>query len=204
MITFIALLLTVLTFFIVVYPFLKERFQVQVAAPDDRKTELFSRRHTAYSMIKELEFDYQSGILSEDDYRELLTRYQDRAISILKDIDGAEKVTTDDDDIERQILAMRKRGPRIAAPVKAAAPDEDGEGAVDDDIEKQVRAMRRRGSRSAQAKGVEIEKEVEAGAGPAPLSSQGKGQFCPQCGTRHEAEDRFCAQCGTKLGRIEG
>jgi hypothetical protein len=62
-------------------------------------------------MLKELEFDYQSGILTEEDYRELEARYKKKAISILKDADALEK-GNESDDIEVEVRKLRRAGAR--------------------------------------------------------------------------------------------
>ena len=59
-------------------------------------------------MLKELEFEFQSGILTEGDYRELEARYKGRAISILKDIDNLGKETEVEEEIEKQVLELRQ------------------------------------------------------------------------------------------------
>ena len=91
MTVFIAILLAVLTFAFVVYPFLKRRSRSVESVGDEKLQELYSQRETTYSMLKELEFDFQSGMLTEEDYRDLEARYKGKAISILKDIDNLEK-----------------------------------------------------------------------------------------------------------------
>jgi hypothetical protein len=59
-------------------------------------------------MLKELEFDLQSGILSKEDYQELEARYKSKAISVLKGIDGLKEVGDVAADIERQVLELRR------------------------------------------------------------------------------------------------
>ena len=70
--------------------------------------ELQSRRDTTYSMLKELEFDQQSGILTEEDYRELETRYKRKAIAILRNIDGLESGAGVEEEIEKQVRELRQ------------------------------------------------------------------------------------------------
>src|SRR3989304_6338454 len=96
---FVALVLTVLTFALVAYPFFKQRSRLAASVEDETQRELYSKRDTTYSMLKELEFDFQSGILTEEDYRDLETRYKRKAISILRDIDGLERATETEDEI---------------------------------------------------------------------------------------------------------
>ncbi len=104
----IALVLAVLTFAFIVYPLLKRRLRSVAAVGDERLQELHSRRDTTYSMLKELEFDLQSGILTEEDYKALEARYKGKAISILKNIDGLEKGTEVEEIIEKQVLKLRR------------------------------------------------------------------------------------------------
>lgn len=51
--------------------------------------DLVSRRDAAYRAIKELDFEYQLGNLSESDYRGLRERYRREAAAILREMDVA-------------------------------------------------------------------------------------------------------------------
>jgi len=93
MTVFIALLLTISTFAFIVYPFLKRRSPSVESVGGEKLQELYSQRETTYSMLEEFEFEYQSGVLTEADYRDLEAKYKGKAISILKDIDSLEKGT---------------------------------------------------------------------------------------------------------------
>ncbi len=108
MTVFIALALTVLTFTFIVYPLFKRRSPSADSVEDEKLQELHSKRDTTYSMLKELEFDFQSGILTEEDYRELEARYKGKAISILRGIDDSKGSTEVEDEIERQVLELRR------------------------------------------------------------------------------------------------
>ena len=107
---FAALLLTLLTFAFVAYPLFRQRRRSTDAAADGKLGELLSKRDTAYSMLKELEFDLQSGILSKEDYQELEARYKGKAISVLKGIDGLKEDGDVAAAIERQVLELRRGG----------------------------------------------------------------------------------------------
>ena len=107
MTVFFSVALAVLTIAFVAYPFFKETAPAVDAAEDEKLKELQSRRDTAYSMLKELEFDFQSGILTEEDYRDLESRYKQKAISILKDIDNMEAGDDVEDEIEKQVRELR-------------------------------------------------------------------------------------------------
>jgi hypothetical protein len=108
MIIFVALLLTVSAFAFIVYPLFKQRTDSVDSAEDKEFQESLSKRDTTYSMLKELEFDFQSGILTEEDYRDLEARYKRKAISILKNIDDLEKGTEVGAEIEKQVLELRR------------------------------------------------------------------------------------------------
>ncbi len=113
-------LMLALTFIFIIYPFFKKNSGLSIAGAvaDDKLQALHSRRDTAYSMLKELEFDFQSGILTEEDYKDLEARYKGKAISILREIDSLAK----DDDIEdidiediieKQVMALRRSKERF-------------------------------------------------------------------------------------------
>jgi len=75
---------------------------------DEPLLELELRKESAYAALKELEFDYRTGKLSEEDYKELEEQYRYQAISLLKDIDRAEKGEDLSEKIEEEIRAIRK------------------------------------------------------------------------------------------------
>ena len=66
-------------------------------------------------MLKELEFDFQSGILTEEDYRDLEARYKRKAISILRDVDNLEKGTEVEAEIEKQVRELRQSKGRFCS-----------------------------------------------------------------------------------------
>ncbi len=108
MTVFVAVVLTVLTFAFVAYPLFKRRLRSVGSSQDEELQELHSKRDTTYSMLKELEFDRQSGILTDEDYHDLEARYKGKAISILRDIDGLGKSTEVEKEIEKQVLELRR------------------------------------------------------------------------------------------------
>ncbi len=119
MTVFIAILLTVLTFAFIIYPFFKQKLRPADSSENEKLRELHSKRDTTYSMLKELEFDFQSGILTEEDYQDLKARYKGKAISILRDIDDAGKDTEVDEEIEKQVLELRQKRGRLCPQCKA-------------------------------------------------------------------------------------
>jgi hypothetical protein len=108
MTVFVALVLAIVTFVFITYPLFKRRLRSVDAADDEKLRELHFKRDTTYSMLKELEFDLQAGILTKKDYQELERRYKGKAISILRGIDDSKKGTGVEDEIERQVLELRR------------------------------------------------------------------------------------------------
>lgn len=142
MTVFYALALTLAAFAFIAYPLFRHKTTRTSTSEDDKFRELHSRRDTTYTMLKDLEFDYQSGILAEDDYKDLESMYKRKAISILKDADSLENgPAVETDDIEKQVQKLRKG--------KSA-----GVAGVDVEIEQKVAKMRSApaGARRAQAR----------------------------------------------------
>ncbi len=106
----VAIGIAVLAFAFIAYPLFKQGSRKSPAKPveDEQLRELYSRRDVIYSAIKELEFDFKSGSLSAEDYRDLEASYKRKAISILKDIDDLGKGSKVEDEIERQVLELRQ------------------------------------------------------------------------------------------------
>ncbi len=125
MTVFVALVLAVLTFAFVTYPLFKRRLSSVDSIENRKLQELFSNRDTSYSMLKELEFDFQSGILTEEDYRDLEAKYKGKAISILKDIDNLEKDTNVEEEIEKQVLELRQSKGRFCPQCRARCQPDD-------------------------------------------------------------------------------
>jgi hypothetical protein len=182
-----ALILTVLCFIAVAVPFFRNRdnspgawsYEFDDSAPISG---------TGRTMVKQLESDYRTGILSEEDYRS-------RQIDFKATSSGPAPVKTEgasglDDEIEIRIAGLRGGG-------KAGA---------DDEIEEKVRQLRRSGKPEV---GDAIEEKVRklrrdtAISGKQPASTGGARQaktfYCPQCGAKRKAGDRFCARCGKQL-----
>ena len=80
-----------------------------------------------YRAIKEIDFDYGLGKLSEDDYSDLRKQYIYQAVEIVNKIEGLalEKNDTPEDSIEKEILNAR------------SSP-----GNVYDDIEEEIKSVR--------------------------------------------------------------
>ena len=52
---------------------------------------LLVQKEVAYTTLKDLDFDFKTGKLSDEDYQELKTQYEKEAIGILEKIDQLSK-----------------------------------------------------------------------------------------------------------------
>jgi len=133
---------------------------------------LVAQRDSTYDAIRDLDFDFQMGKLSQSDHDSLREKSKARAAQILKQIDelgGNGSHGETEAQIEAQVAQLRK--------------------AKTDDIEAQVAQLRR-------AKTNDIEAEV---ARVRAARSRPAGLRCAQCGMSYQAGDQFCAKCGNKL-----
>lgn len=97
---------------------------------------LIAQRDSAYAAIRDLDFDFQLGKLSESDYRTLRERYKARAASVLQQIDAVsgDVAASADARIEEEVTRRRA----------AKTPDEEV-------IEREVARLRAKVTRTRQA-----------------------------------------------------
>lgn len=81
--------ITLLIAFFVAIPMLQRspRFGFGKIGSNHRANDLVERKENIYAAIKEIEFDYQMGKLSEEDFKALRQQYKDEAVNLLKKID---------------------------------------------------------------------------------------------------------------------
>jgi hypothetical protein len=146
----------------------------RTAKADDAALTLEARRDSLYTQIKELDLDYATGKINDEDYTRLRTELVGQAAAVLKQIDTgvpAEQSSTvsGDDEVEALIAARRKT--RSTPTPKAAVS------AADAGIEAAIAARR---------------KSTVPVVEPAAFA-------CPKCGKPAGADDAFCAKCGAAL-----
>lgn len=91
MITFVEILIFISAMFFVGYPIFKRQEIKDKRQENKVLDELIHKKETAYIAIKDLEFDYRTGKLSQADYMELKDRYETEALQTLKEIDESGK-----------------------------------------------------------------------------------------------------------------
>jgi len=87
MIEIIGICLALLTGLYVAYPLLQKRQQKVSFASNHRAEEFEARKAEIYAAIKDIDFDFQMGKLSQEDYEQLRSQYKAEAVGLLKHID---------------------------------------------------------------------------------------------------------------------
>jgi hypothetical protein len=154
----------------IAYPLFTTSY-ANLAETSDALETLISQRDSSYDAIRDLDFDFQLGKLSQNDYAPLREKYKARAAETLKEIDalGGDGNSADTEaQIEAQVAQLRR--------------------AKNDSIEAEVAQLRR-------AKTDSVEVEI-ARVRAARKSSELR---CANCGTPYQTGDQFCAKCGNKL-----
>jgi hypothetical protein len=151
----IIIVLGVLAF--IAYPLFKtspeERTETPIALDG-----LLSQRDAAYDAIRDLDFDFQMGKLSESDYATMRERYRGRAAVALEQIDESSR-TSAGSLAEEQIAALR------AAKRVTVAPD--------DAIEREIALRRARKGATADSRCPNCGTPNTAG-----------DTFCAKCGNK--------------------
>ncbi len=171
----IAVLISAAAVAVVVWPLLK-RGPAPLLIEDDALTDLLHRKDAVLAAIKDTEFDYRVGKLSQEDYERIDSSLRRQAVGLLQQI---EKIAPEsarlDDDIEAAIAAQRQVEPERPAP---AAP---------------------------RTKAVVAPRPAAATASPAPAkngAATAPASFCTNCGGRVEAHHKFCASCGQPVAEV--
>jgi len=93
------------------YPLLKSKSIEKQAfhRKEDRESVLQQRKEEVYAAIKEMDFDYKMGKMSEEDYQELRTQYKGKAAEILKQLDTTNQPDDIEGAIEQEVQQLRKQ-----------------------------------------------------------------------------------------------
>jgi ribosomal protein L40E len=164
------------------------------AAVGRRRKELEREYFTLKRALKELELDYAMGKLSEQDYSDIRTRYRERAVRILRQLDQGESYRAQ---IERDLEARRAargqkpRRDKAAPEAKSEAKSEARPEAKADtrpELGPDARPAAEDDKRPADAGAAEARPEVPAAEKP-----------CAKCGARNDNDAVFCKKCGARL-----
>ncbi len=187
--------LVVVVLVVIAYP-LVNGARSDAASTPNALDSLIAQRDSAYDALRDLDFDFQMGKLSQGDYTALRDKYMGRAALALQQIDAALGADGAAARIEEEVARLRQLRAG-AARADRPAPPADG-----DDIERQVRRLRERklvpeaagADRHAPAhdtNGDDIEQEI--------VRLRSSKLRCPHCRASYQAGDQFCSKCGHKL-----
>ncbi len=82
------ILLTVLLLIVIPYFTGQQEDGNALVVQSYKQRELLRQKESAYTAIKELDFDYRMGKLSAEDHKALRAKYEQQAISFLKQLDA--------------------------------------------------------------------------------------------------------------------
>lgn len=137
---------------------------------DTRLADLLLQKDAIFSALSELDSDYAMGNLSSKDYSELRQRYEQKGVSVVRDIDELQKGRKEEmeAEIEQQVLALRHKRVPVVPGVGLNC-----------------------GNCGA---------EVDSGDNFCRQCGSAASLICSDCGAASEIEDRFCTECGARLG----
>lgn len=84
-------LLVALVLIIIGIPLFRQPVKEKTMSEGDEYHNLLYAKDAAFMAIKELDFDYETGKMGKEDYREIKKKYEGEAVAIMKQIDEAEK-----------------------------------------------------------------------------------------------------------------
>lgn len=171
----IAVLLGIGALILVGYPLFKRKLEPEGPFEDfvdDERQKLVSEKDSALSALKELDFDYQTGKLDDEDYHHLRDRYRAKALTLLKEVDETARAESFEKEIERGALTSREE--EVAEVVKTEGANK--------------LTCPYCGEKYSPGDKFCPECGTDLGA----LS-------CSTCGAEYEKGDKFCPSCGQAL-----
>ncbi|MFQ5834494.1 MAG: c-type cytochrome biogenesis protein CcmI [bacterium] len=98
----------------IIYPLIKRKNNTSKEnKANNEPQDLVLKKESVYASLKELEFDYQTGKLSREDYEGLRSQLESIAVSLLKKADrvkeGKGREKTIQEEIELEVLRLRKK-----------------------------------------------------------------------------------------------
>ena len=179
--TIIVLVISGITALFVALPFFLKAGRhgtegLENVAPDpvlERLKYLDTQKGSLFSAIRDMDFDYDLGKLTKEDFEELRKKYRIEAASVLKEIDDISKnsgLKTLERQIEDEIKTSRG--------TKSGYAREEGE------TEKEILRARKN--------------PFSAYTDSRNAVNYASGN-CATCGNQYGEEDLFCSKCGAKL-----
>ena len=108
----IAIILSIILLIYVIVPLTENKYKlafVPFMKTNNKTNNLQERKNELLGALKEIEFEFQMGKLSEQDYNDLKNDYQTNALKILKELDKKNNGKSEIDDIENEIMKYRSK-----------------------------------------------------------------------------------------------
>jgi cell division protein FtsB len=155
-------------------------------APLQQQTlaELEQRRNAIYTAIKDLELDFESNKISEDDYRQSRLRFTQQAAGILKQIDHLSQDM--DARLDEEIDALLAR-------FQADSPEKD------ENLQELARAEIKREAAAPSSTCPNCQQPVNPDDAFCHHCGASLTGLCPNCQNVAAPGDIFCTRCGTRL-----
>lgn len=156
----------------------------------DERARLLEQRVGLYSAIQELEFDHETGKVSDEEFARQRAELVEDGVAVLMQLDAlaAAPAEADAEPLEAAIAAMRRgEAAELASPNDAA-------------LEAGIRGLR-----ASPATNGDSHTCPECGTPAAPddrfcgTCGAALETACPACGTPYHVGDVFCAHCGAAL-----
>ena len=84
-------------------------YRPQVREGDNETERLLLQKEMLYGAIRDLDFDFQTGKVDQKDYAEVRQQLEREAVQILRQLDAIDPLVAFDNEIEQQVLALRRR-----------------------------------------------------------------------------------------------
>ncbi|MBI2832464.1 MAG: zinc ribbon domain-containing protein [Chloroflexi bacterium] len=175
--TAIGIIIVVVAFAFVFWPMFRTSADGEMQAEpteDTRLGELRQERERLFATISELDSDYEMGNLSQKDHNELRRRYEEKAVSAIKQLDELAEATDGEE------------------------PDSN----IGDAIEQKVKKLRSSRTSAASTAAVTCDAcggELKPGSKFCAHCGTATARFCANCGAKRAPNAIFCGQCGTRL-----
>ena len=108
---FVMIIIIIAVLVTIGYPLIRFRAYKGFAPDDtgDYKYELIRKKESSYEAIKELDFDYNTGKLSDEDYQNLYKTYKFEALKAIREMDKETltEMESIDAEVETEIQEMR-------------------------------------------------------------------------------------------------
>lgn len=193
MITFFAMIMLLASLGVVSWPLMRGTGGKgrPLSVEDSEMSGMLVQKDETLFAISELEADYEMGTLSAADYRELRSKYEEKAMALIKNVDalrderGVEGTNNIDEEIEAAVSSLRARTTR--APV-AEAPSP------------KMPVFQERGQSEAVNKSCHgCGAQLKADDLFCSRCGTALSKKCPGCSATVASGDGFCFRCGAAL-----